>query len=616
MGEERDLNKPITKPKGRENMFDYTAERITEALDRHPKSLINRTEEDRIRVLNNPNLAKYRSDLENCLKYYMERPLYSIPFSMLRRFEDDGDRSEFEYAEKGYFARRGHLEIELISAWLYPEREDILTALQDTIWAICDEYTWSVAAHMTGEQALRANLQEDCYTIDLFAAETGDTLAEALMMLGDRLDPIVVKRVKRELKKRIIDRFESAKFGWCENTTNNWAAVCAGSVGMACICELDDNVRLGRLIERLLVAMRNFMRGFSDDGACLEGTGYWSYGFGYFACFADMLYRRTGGEINLFDDQRVHDVALFPQKCCFYGSRGVSFSDSGSKVSLSLGLTNMLSKHYDDVFIPENVETGGGIGVGGCHRFSSGFNKVLWTPEGEVKRVPAAGNYQLPAAQWYIASGKDNVGIAVKGGTNGEPHNHNDVGNFIVYKNGVEIIADLGSGEYDKKYFSRGERYTLTHCGSHGHCVPLIDGAVQKAGSVYAAKDFTMDDTGVCMDIAPAYALEGENSIIREVRFDQAEGSLTVSDSFKLAKAPEKLIERFISRNQPKLTEGGVTLGNNKASMLLTITEGDATVDIHSTEEKDHGGKPFTVWYVDFVANRSETEYSFRFKLS
>ncbi|MBQ7011117.1 MAG: heparinase II/III family protein [Clostridia bacterium] len=596
-------------------MFDYTAERITEALKRHPKSLIYRTEEDRSRVLNNPNLAKFRSDLDSCLEYYMEKPICSIPFSMLRRFEDDGDRSEYEYSDKGYFVRRGHLEIKLIAAWLYPERKDVLDALQDIMWAICDEYTWSLPAHMNGEQALRVNLQEDCYTIDLFAAETGDTLAEALLMLGDRLDPVVVKRVKRELKKRIIDRFENGRFGWCESNFTNWAAVCAGSVGMACICELDDDQRLGRLIERLLGAMRNFMSGFSDDGACLEGTGYWSYGFGYFACFADMLYRRTGGEIDLFDDPRVHKVALFPQKCCFYGSRGVSFSDGGSKVSLSLGLTNMLSKHFDDVFIPENVYTGDGISIGGCHRFSLGFNKILWTPEGEVKRVPMADNYQLPSAQWYIASGKDNVGVAIKGGNNGEPHNHNDIGNFIVYKNGVEIIADLGSGEYDKKYFSR-ERYTLTHCGSQGHSVPLIDGAVQKAGKAYAAKDFTMDSTGVCMDIAPAYGLGGDNSVIREIRFDREAGVLTVSDRFKLAKAPDRLVERFISRFQPVLTVDGVTIGNNNASMLLTITEGAAAAHIHSSEEKDHGGKPFTVWYVDFVANMPDAECSFKFKLS
>lgn len=596
-------------------MFDYTAEQIAEILSRHDKTCINRTEEDRQRVLTNPNLEKFRADLDKCLEHYLAQPLYAIPFSMLRRYEDDGDRTEFEYADKGYFVRRGHLECEIIGAWLYPEREDILAKLQDTMWAICDEYTWSVAAHMHGGERLRESLQEDNYTIDLFAAETGDTLAEGLMLLGDRLDPIVVKRVKRELKKRIIDRFESGKFGWCETTTNNWAAVCAGSVGMACMCELDDNERLGRLIEHLLGAMRRFASGFAEDGSCLEGTGYWSYGFGYFACFADMLYRRTEGEIDLFNDPRIHDIALFPQKCCFYGSRGVSFSDSGSTVGLGLGLTYMLSQHYEDLFIPETVNVGCGLGIGGCHRFSKAFNGIIWAPTGEIPRQPIADGYQLHAAQWYIGSGKDNVGIAIKGGDNAEPHNHNDVGNFIVYKNGVEIIADLGSGEYDKFYFSNTTRYGLTHCGSQGHCVPMIDGQTQKAGKQYAAKDFEMDASGVKMDIAPAYALEGDNAIIRDIRFDRAEGVITVSDSFSLATAPTELIERFISRIEPKAIDGGAVIGNAKASMTLTMTEGNAECKIYSGTEKDHGGKPFTVWYVDFVVTNADKDCAFKFEL-
>lgn len=595
-------------------MFDFTKEQITAALDRHPKSLIYRTDEDRARVLRNPNLQKYRADLDKCLEYYLAEPIYSPPFSIFRRYEDDGDFTEYHYAKKGYFARRGHLESELTGAWLYPERPELLDAFQDIAWAICDEYTWSVAAHMWGRESLRENLQEDCYTIDLFAAETGATLAEALLLLEGRLDSIVVKRIKRELKKRIIDRFETGTFGWCETTTNNWAAVCAGCVGMACICELDDNVRLGSLIEKLLKAMRNFVSGFADDGACLEGTGYWSYGFGYFSCFADMLYRRTAGEIDLFDDPKIHAVALFPQKTCFYGSRGVSFADSGSSASISAGFTNMLSQHYDDMFIPENVNTDCGMAVGGCHRFSLGFNLALWTPEGEIKRVAKRGSYQFPCAQWYIASGKDNIGVAIKGGNNNDPHNHNDVGNFLVYKNGNEIITDLGSGEYTKQYF-REARYTTTHCGSQGHCLPIIDGLTQKAGKQFAARDFTMDDTGVRMDIAPAYGIGDEASIYRDFRFNAAEGEITIEDTFKLASAPNELIERFISRYEPIATDNGVRFGRGNDFMTLSLVEGNAEMRIHNTAEKDHMARPMTVWYVDFVAKDKSAEQRFVFKL-
>lgn len=596
-------------------MFDHSAEQITEILKRHDRALIKRGEEERRRVLSNPNLAPFRAQLDKCIEHYLSKPLYSIPFSMLRRFEDDGDRSEYEYSERGYFSHRGHLETELIAAWLYPEREDILAALQDTIWAICDEYTWSLPAHMSGEMALRAKLQKDAYTVDLFAAETGDTLAEALMLLGDRLDPIVLKRVKRELAERIIDRTESGYPFWWRRSTNNWAAVCAGSVGMACICEIEDDERLGRILAGLLESMRTFMSGFSEDGACLEGTSYWGYGFGYFACFADMLYRRTEGEIDLFAEEKVHKVALFPQKCCFYGSRGVSFSDGGSGAALSLGLTNMLAGHYGDVYYPDNVNATCGIGISGCHRYALTFNDMIWAPDGEVRRVSTGGRaFQFPFAQWYIASGKGNVGVAAKGGNNGEPHNHNDVGGFIVYKGGVEIISDLGSGEYDKNYFSGG-RYALTHCGSQGHSVPIVDGALQRAGAQFKAVDFSVDDTGVSMDIAPAYGDEAIKSIRRELRFDSANGAITLRDSFKLAGVPGSVIERFISRNAPQAVEGGVIMGNDKESMTLRMTSGKGNVNIHKTVEKDHIGRPFDVWYVDIELEELSDELSVSFVL-
>ena len=124
-----------------------------------------------------------------------------------------------------------------------------------------------------------------------------------------------------------------------------------------------------------------------------------------------------------------------------------------------------------------------------------------------------------------------------------------------------------------------------------------------------------MDETGVKMDIAPAYALEGDNSIIREVRFDRAGGVITVADTFALAKAPAELIERFVSRQKPEETAEGIVIGNAKASMTLNIIEGNATAKVYSGTEKDHGGKPFTVWYVDYVANNAESDCAFKFEL-
>lgn len=50
--------------------------------------------------------------------------------------------------------------------------------------------------------------------------------------------------------------------------------------------------------------------------------------------------------------------------------------------------------------------------------------------------------------------------MAAKGGNNGEPHNHNDVGSFFYLVGDEMLLTDLGAGEYTKEYFHEG-RYRI-----------------------------------------------------------------------------------------------------------------------------------------------------------
>ena len=47
--------------------------------------------------------------------------------------------------------------------------------------------------------------------------------------------------------------------------------------------------------------------------------------------FADMLYQRTEGEMNLFADEHIKNIAFFYTKVFFKGARTVRFSDGGSR---------------------------------------------------------------------------------------------------------------------------------------------------------------------------------------------------------------------------------------------------------------------------------------------
>ena len=43
------------------------------------------------------------------------------------------------------------------------------------------------------------------------------------------------------------------------------------------------------------------MRGFTPDGYCSEGVGYWNYGFGHYVMLAETLRQATGGKVDLMD---------------------------------------------------------------------------------------------------------------------------------------------------------------------------------------------------------------------------------------------------------------------------------------------------------------------------
>src|SRR5205814_5853969 len=93
-------------------------------------------------------------------------------------------------------------------------------------------------------------------------------------------------------------------------------------------------------------------------------------------------------------------------------------------------------------------------------------------------------NIQLMASR--LSNG---IFIAAHGGNNGESHNHNDVGDFIVYYKGDPVIIDVGSGTYTAKTFSS-DRYKLWFNASAYHNLPTINGEQQEEGSTHAASRF------------------------------------------------------------------------------------------------------------------------------
>ena len=473
----------------------------------------------------------YRPLREGLLRKWEEEaqdPIPALTYSAYRRFHYDGDRDEYE---KPYFKRRRAMNTLAVLALIYPERTEYLTRLMDLIYAVCDEYTWCLPAHQT-ELGVNNNRH-----IDLFAAETGFCLSEIYTLLGDRFEPLIADRIRVEIDRRIIRSYLDTRFFW-DRIGSNWAAVCTGSV--ACTFMLMRPDLVPQVEERVCSAMNYFLGGFGPDGVCEEGFAYWCYGFGFFTVWADMYRTFTDGAEDWFKLDKVKAVAPFLSRMYLTEGCTVSFSDTGRTGKYSPGILHYLKDEYPDTVAvpdPAYMEM-----MDACGRWCTFLRSFTWLKaEHLAPAAEASGEmtYYAPSVNWLIKRGRA-YSFAAKGGHNCEPHNHHDIGSFILAKDGRQILTDPGGGVYSRQYFS-GPRYTFVSCGSHGHSVPFFgtdaDRAekgffygYQKDGKQFCARDAVFEGDTFSMDIGPAY---GE-TFVRSVKrvFTLGEDEFTLRDEF------------------------------------------------------------------------------------
>ena len=160
------------------------------------------------------------------------------------------------------------------------------------------------------------------------------------------------------------------------------------------------------------------------------------------------------------------------------------------------------------------------------------------------------------------AGSADGFFLGVKGGHNAESHNHNDIGNFVVYIDGKPVLVDAGVETYTAKTFSP-ERYTIWTMQSAYHTLlPTVDGVMQDPGFEFAASDvdYKVNPGGAQMtlNLVEAYPIESKIDFWeRTVRLDRGQ-QVTVQDEFSLSKAAGEISMSLITPCAVDLSEAGV----------------------------------------------------------
>jgi len=536
--------------------------------------------------------TKYRRELFTLWEKHCTGEIPTLTYSDFKLYWETGDRGIYEAK---YFSRRLALDASALLALIYPEEEKYIKKLMDVIYAICDEYTWCLPAH---QKVLEVNNNS---VVDLFASETGFALSEIYVMLEGRLEPLIRNRINAELDRRIISSYLSREpYAWWETSGSNWNAVCTGSV--ACTVMLMRPELFGSLKPRFDRAIEHYLSGFKDDGMCVEGCGYWHYGFGFFTVYADMVREFTHGGTDYFKREKVRTVSQFLQRMFLSGRASVSFADGGRTLSYHIGLLHYLKSEYPNdvtVFSPEYS-----YNYDSCGRFCLQLRALTWFCEDYYENYEEGNEFAFyaPDSQWFIRK-TASYGFAAKGGHNDELHNHNDVGSFIFAKGGRQLLTDPGAGVYTRQYFSK-ERYGILECSSRGHSVPIIGGANQLYGKQYCASDVRYDGCTFSADISGAYACEGLRSLTRSFSFTDDE--VTLCDRFDYS-GEGVIVERIVTLYEPRLSGEG------------TVTVEDATISYDpavcvariSSEARLMGG---VCYFIDFELRCGVSEFVCRIK--
>lgn len=533
-------------------------------------------------------------------KKLADEPIPALTPELYDDFKKTGQRKPFE---RPYQARMERLRTFTLAEGLADSgtaANGFLPLIEAELAAIFSEPTWAMTAH----SAQFASAADARAHVDLGASMRAWSLATADWLLGERLPAVVRERIRSEVRERVLApylervRAGDARGWWWLDTTNNWNAVCNAGVLGAALLLVDDARERAEFAAAFEAGTRRFIAGFGNDGFCHEGLGYWNYGFGHYIMGAEALRLATGDRLDLLAEGKVRRIAEFGARWQIAGGVYPGFSD----VALSARPAGWLAD-----FIA--VRFGLGTAAGASDVVRGSLYQMAF--DVSLQRLAAAGKTGgradakvagvLPLRDWFPDGGalvvrrsvaERGLAAAFKGGHNSQPHNHNDLGSFVVVCNGRRVLTDLGGDTYVKDTFSS-KRYTSGVLNSFGHPVPRVAGMLQRTGAkakaVTVCNDFSDTEDAWEIDLTSAYDVPELERLTRTFVFRrEGGGSLEIVDRvrFRAGATPQSFGSAIVLRGKQAREAVDVQ------AQRFVVREGrEGVVISYAAEEAGGGGR-------------------------
>ncbi|HTL07536.1 MAG TPA: heparinase II/III family protein [Chitinophagaceae bacterium] len=515
-----------------------------------------------------PMMKAYLQEAEGYLHYKWA----SIPATTSLLIERTGDRNEFQSIS---FPKRQVLGT-LVMAEVYENKGRFIDDIINGVWSICEESWWGASAHLPKSKEYSGLMDVSKPFVELFGAETATFLSWVDYFVGDQLDavsPQVRKRIYYEINNRIFQPLMKQPHGWMTANANgrppnNWNPwICSNWLNAALLVEKDQQKRVA-MVAKLLQVLDQFVNPYPLDGGCDEGPGYWGAAAASLYDNIAMLNLATKNSFQyVFQEEKIKNMARFIYRAQIGKEYFLDFADADPQPGMAASMIWRFGKDINDEDMMKfgafyrKPETGK-IGV---HQYFRNLFELFIQDEYQhaPQGLPLPSDVWLPGIQVMIARDKqgstDGFFVAAKGGHNDESHNHNDVGNYIVYYNGQPLIIDVGRGTYTAKTFSS-RRYDIWYNCSDYHNLPTINGATEPPGPIFKASDvnYKKDKSvaALSLNIAHAYpAAAGVSSWQRQVQLNRGR-NVTITDVLQLQKA-DTIVQHMMTCYPSAVTKPG-----------------------------------------------------------
>lgn len=561
--------------------------------------------------------AEYRDAAIQAADEALGYELKPLTAALYMEFAENGNRTHFEAI---YHARRRAL-FSLLLGTLYTGDDRYIRKAIDITWAICEETTWVIPAHNVSRGYVYGgkplfDAYDDIPEVDLFSGATGALLSLTYKYLGEKMDAVtggvMTERLKYEIERRIITPYLTYEMRWMYAFINNWTPWIVSNVLTCGAIVIDQPNRRFSVLSRSMDYLDRFVGIYGDDCGCNEGPSYWGAAIGTLFDASEIIYDYTGSKIDVMGAPFLKKSCRFIADMCVDPSDGLfmNFADCPPRMTVDGDMVSRMGRRLCD-----GVLTEFGRKMREQNDFASNakwinyfflyrvVKNVFDTAEGDEFLQPEPCAFYRDMQVAVIRQG--DFTVFVKGGHNRESHNHNDVGNIMLYYKKSPILIDVGNLEYSKDTFNE-NRYKIWTNQSSYHNLPEINGVMQEAGREFASNGFECDENSATVSYAGAYPADsGAWLALRTVNVDAV--GVTVTDKVD---SGGDCVFHYMTCEKPEIAESSAVIGGVRATFEGAEDISVEEIDISASEKMSREWRVTTLYRISIKSKELKTTFS------